>query len=272
MHRILILGGSGLVGKAIISEMSKSNKFEIYATYFKNPMRLNQNRSFELDIEDSDSINSILDALKPQSIVSCLRGDFDKQLALHIKIADYLKKTGGRLYFCSTTNVFDNDLSKPHYEADLPNSQTDYGRYKIECEKRITEILRDNACILRLPQAWGKDSQRMKNILKSLVDSGKIVVYPRLFFNTTTDSVIAKKVSFIIEHNLKGIFHLASEDVINYKDFYYELIMGLGFNNAKIEEDFDEEGYFALLSKRNNEFPEWLRLTNKSVISYLSNQ
>lgn len=47
--------------------------------------------------------------------------------------------------------------------------------------------------------------------------------------------------------------------------------MGLGFNNAKMEENFEEEGYFALLSKRNNEFPQLLGLTNKSVINYLIN-
>jgi dTDP-4-dehydrorhamnose reductase len=45
----------------------------------------------------------------------------------------------------------------------------------------------------------------------------------------------------------------------------------LGFNNARLQENFEEEGYFALLSKRDNEFPEWLRLMNKSVINYLIN-
>jgi len=130
--------------------------------------------------------------LKPQSVISCLRGDYNKQLILHTKIAEYLKETDGRLYFLSTTNVFDNDLSKPHYEDDLPNSCTDYGQYKIECEKKIIETLHDNACILRLPQVWGKDSPRMKHLLKSLTNNEKIVVCPKLFFNTNTDIVIAK--------------------------------------------------------------------------------
>jgi dTDP-4-dehydrorhamnose reductase len=49
------------------------------------------------------------------------------------------------------------------------------------------------------------------------------------------------------------------------------LIAKLGFNNAKIEENFEEEGYFALLSKRNKEFPAQLRFTNESVINYLIN-
>lgn len=271
MSRILILGGSGLIGKAIVNEMNKYNQFDNYSTYFQNPIPLNEDRSFELNMEDEDNISRILNTLRPHSVVSCLRGNFNKQLILHIKIAEYLKKNGGKLYFFSTANVFDNDLSRPHYEDDLPNSHTDYGQYKIECEKKIVEILGDNACILRIPQVFGKSSPRMKELLKSLHNNKNIVVYPKFFHNTNTDVMIARQLCYIINNNLKGIFHLASEDIISYKDFYSELILGLGFKNSIIEENFDEKGYFALLSKKSNQFPEELRFINKSVINYLIN-
>jgi dTDP-4-dehydrorhamnose reductase len=270
MHKVLVLGGSGLVGRAIINEMNKCKSFQIYATYFENPVTLYGNKGLKLNIQDEDNINNILDILKPQSVISCLRGDYDKQLILHTRIAEHLKKSHGKLYFCSTTNVFDNDLSKPHYEEAITNSCTDYGQYKIECEKKIIEILHEGACILRLPEVWGKESKRMKNILMSLRTNEKILVYPKLIINTNTDVMIAKKITFIIEHKLKGIFHIATEDVINHSDFYNKLIMGLGFDNIEIEEDFEEQGYFALLSKRNNEFSKNLSTTNKSVINYLS--
>lgn len=90
-----------------------------------------------------------------------------------------------------------------------------------------------------------------------------------IYHNTNTDVMIAKQLFYIIDNNLKGIFHLAAEDVVNYKDFYCELIKSLGISNARIKENFEEEGYFTLLSKRNNEFPKQLRITNKSVINYL---
>jgi dTDP-4-dehydrorhamnose reductase len=232
---------------------------------------LNQDKSLKLNIQDEYNISSILNTLKPQIIISCLRGDFNKQLILHVKTAEYLRENGGSLYFFSTTNVFDNDLSKPHYEDDLPNSHTDYGQYKIECEKKISEILHDNACILRIPQVWGKSSPRMKELLSSLHSNKDIIVYPKFYCNTNTDVMIARQLCCIINNNLKGIFHLVPEDIINYKDFYKELMTGLGFRNANIEENSEEEGYFALLSKRTNEFPEQLRFTNKSVIDYLIN-
>jgi dTDP-4-dehydrorhamnose reductase len=269
MFKILMLGGSGLIGKAIVSEMNKYNQFDTYSTYFQNPISFNENRSFKLNLEDEDNIDSILNTLNPQIVVSCLRGNLNKQLILHIKTAEYLKKNDGKLYFFSTINVFDNDLSRPHYEDDLPNSHTDYGQYKIECEKTIAEILCDNACILRIPQVWGISSPRMKELLNSLHSNKNIVVFPKLLHNTNTDVIIARQLRHIINNNLKGIFHLACEDIVNYKDFYCELIAGLGFKNSTIEENFNEKGYFALLSKRTNEFPEELKVTNKSVINYL---
>lgn len=270
MHKILVLGGSGLVGRAIISEMKQYKEFQLYATYYENTTPLNQDKSYKLDIENPADINNILNATKPQSVISCLRGDYNKQMVLHTKVAEYLRENGGRLYFFSTANVFDNDLSKPHYEDDSPNSSTDYGQYKIACEKRIVEILQDNACILRLPQVWGKASPRMKQLLESMSNNEKVIVYPKLFLNTNTDEMIAKQVSHIIMNKLNGIFHLAAEDVINHKEFYNELINRLGFNSARIEENLEEEGCFALLSKRSNEFPERLRIANKSVIGYLT--
>lgn len=270
MEKILILGGSGLIGKALINELNKCNKFEIYETYFEHPMSLNQDRSFKLDIGNVHNIDDILETLKPQKIISCLRGDFDQQLILHKQAAEYLMKTGGKLYFFSTTNVFDNDLSRPHYEDDFPCSCTDYGQYKIECEKIITETLQDRACILRIPQVWGKDSPRMKHMIELLTDNKEVVVYPELFLNSNTDVMIAKQTTYILNHNLSRIFHLAAEDTINSKDFYYKLIKELGFNHAKLNENFEESGYFALLSKRSCEFTSDLRVTNQTVINYLT--
>lgn len=271
MNKVLILGGSGLVGKAVINEMNKYNQFEVYSTYYQNPILLNQEKSFKLDIADSYNIINILNTLQPNIVVSCLSGDFNSQLTVHIKVAEYLKENGGSLYFFSTTNVFDSDFSRPHTEHDFTNSQTDYGQYKIECEKKMTEILDDYTCILRLPQVWGKNSPRMSELLNSSNNNKDIIVYPKLFHNINTDVMIARQLCHIIRNNLKGIFHLVSENIVNYKDFHDELITKLGVSDVKIKENFEEEGYFALLSKRNNEFPKQLRFTTKEVINYLVN-
>ncbi|WP_253199460.1 hypothetical protein [Clostridium tagluense] len=84
MQKVLVLGGSGFIGKAIINEINKCEEFETYATYFQSSIPLNQNRSLKLNIDVLDNINSILNTVEPVIIISCLRGNYDKQLILHI--------------------------------------------------------------------------------------------------------------------------------------------------------------------------------------------
>ncbi len=242
MVKVIILGGSGLLGKAIIKELNQYQDFRTYGTYFSNPTGLAPERRFQLDIGDLADLRAILNTLRPHLVITALRGDFRQQLIFHGEIADYLKGNGGQLYFLSTANVFDNDLSKPHDEDDLPNARTEYGQFKITCERRIVELLRDNAYILRLPQVWGRDSSRLESLHKSLKNNEKIVVYPNLFFSTISDKFAAEKAVYIIRHNLKGIFHLAAEDIVNHRDFHTQLIAGLGYNQAMLEENPDESG------------------------------
>lgn len=271
MQKIVVLGGSGLVGNALIKEMNRDKEFELYGTYAKNPVADGENRYFPLDVEDIRTLYGILDLIKPQIVVSCLRGDFDKQLILHVELAKYLKRVEGRLYFCSTANVFDanEDVNRHHYEEDAPNAASEYGRFKAECEKRIVEILGEKACILRLPQVWGKNSRIMDKVIQAVANKESIEVYPNIFYNTNTDIILAKQIHYIIRQGEKGVFHLAAEDVISHRDFYDQLLLGLGHATGLLRENPEGKGSLALLSRRMDIFPEELRIRNASVVKYL---
>lgn len=270
MDKVLILGGSGLVGTAVRREMSGDKRFEVYATYCHHPTAPDPERDQRLDVEDPESAERVIRAVRPDLVVSCLRGDFAEQLKTHAAIAACLKKYAGRLYFFSTTNVFDNDRRCPHTEADRPDSCTEYGRFKIACEQTLCAALGEDACILRLPQVWGKSSPRLSALMGALYNREEIAVYPHLFHNTNTDEMIAKQLCYIIDRGLTGIFHLAAADAVNHRTFYAELTAQLGFPDAKLREDEDEKGYFALASLRHHEFPERLRITNQMVIDHLT--
>jgi len=264
VHKVLVLGASGYLGKAIVKEMGKNKELQVYGTYLSHPA-LESDKMVKVDLGDASKIEEIVETLQPKSIVSCLRGDFEKQLLFHEIIAKYVKNSGGRIYFFSTANVFDNDLKKPHCEEERPNSCTDYGQYKIACENSLLAIGKEQVCILRLPQVWGKESPRMTALLNSLHQNEEITVYPNLFFNTNTDIKIARQLCHIMKHDLKGIFHLAAGDVMSHEAFYNNLMRALNFKGVSVKSNFSEEGYFALLSKREDEFPEGLRVTNQSV-------
>lgn len=270
MTKVLMMGGSGLVGRAVAAQMSGSGEFEIHATYRNSGDLPGFARWEQLDVGDPENLNRLLRAVKPQIIISCLRGNFADQLSLHDAAAEYLKRCVGTLYYFSTANVFDNDLSRPHAENDIPDSQTEYGQFKIACENKVRAILRENAVILRLPQVWGKASPRMRELKDSLKSGEKITVYPDLQINTNTDTMIAKQLCYIIKNRMTGIFHLAAAGSIGYREFYLRLAEGLGAESPAFEENFEEKGHFSLLPGRSGEFPAALRITNRAVLDYLT--
>lgn len=270
MEKILILGASGLVGKALITELN--GKYDVYGTYNSKRIEELKDKGFKFNVDNYNKIKEILDKVKPKLIISCLRGDFEKQLQTHKTVANYIKDVNGTMYFCSTANVFDGDTTTSKYENDERNAKSDYGKYKIQCEELLEETIGNNAVILRLPMILGKNSRRINELIQNLENNEEIELFTNLFITTNTDVMLAKQIHYLIKNNLKGIFHLATDDVIVYKDFIKKLIKEWKYENAKIKEVpiMEKDYYLAILSKKN-ELPNDLRITNKDVLDYLFN-
>jgi len=267
---VLILGMSGVIGRAILNQMKNDKQYEIYGTYHDNPIDLQVDKCFKLQIEDINALNHILKDIQPRIVISCLRGDFHSQLILHKKIAEYLKDNHGKMYFCSTANVFDNDGNKPHYELDMPNAESDYGKFKIKCEKDLRDILEDNSSIIRLPQIWGKGSPRMKELTYKLENNKEIEMYTNMLLTFNTDEFVAQQIHYVIKNDLKGIFHLATSDMVTQYEFYKELINRMGYRNAIIKEITlpVDKYYFSILANRKD-LPKIFSITSREVLNYL---
>lgn len=270
MKKLLILGASGLVGKALASECA--NDFDVYGTYFYSSTNLPIDKQFQLDILHEEKIGEILELIEPDIIVSCLRGDFDVQLAFHRNLAEKLQNRNSILYYFSTANVFDGDLSRHHNEGDIPISESDYGNFKINCEKTLIQLLGKRANIIRIPGIWGKDSPRLNDLKKHLDNAASINVYSNLECNFLLDKHLAIQMRFIMENELSGIFHLGSVDMVKQDAFYIEIANRLIAEKTNIHsalyEDKEETHYFGLVSIRDD-LPDSIKSTNKDIISYL---
>ncbi len=268
MDRILLLGASGLVGKALVEELDK--KYDLIGTFRNNKVCCP--KSIYFDVNEVTSIIELLCTIKPLIIVYCLRGDFNCQLEIINELINYLEPLNGKLYFCSTANVFDGDVTKPHLVYDEPIAESDYGKFKIECEKQIINGLSDNSVILRLPMIWGKNSPRLNSLVTAVNNNEKIDVYTNLFLNNNTDAILAKQIMYIIDNNQKGIFHLGTTEVINYYELIKKIILGLGFNYKNYNEIILPEGkhYLAVLPN-DKDMPKELSFSNEDLINYLFN-
>jgi dTDP-4-dehydrorhamnose reductase len=270
MEKVLILGASGLVGRALVNEFK--DRFDVYGTYSSTQTSLPDSKQLQLEISEIDKLKEFIQFIKPDIVISCLRGDFDQQLKFHKELAMELRKMGSRMYYFSTTNVFDGDLSKPHSEKDTPISESDYGKFKFECEKMLTEILDERLIIIRIPAIWGKDSPRWNEIKESIKNNKEIKVYSNLVCNNHLDILLAKQVRYIIENELKGIFHLGSLDLMTQAQFYEKVLSELDCEKSilsyNVYKNPADTGYFALKSDRDD-VPETLHYTNKDIISNL---
>ncbi|WML39701.1 sugar nucleotide-binding protein [Neobacillus sp. OS1-2] len=270
IEKVLILGASGLVGRALIDECKDG--FDLYGTYSTSFTNLPNHKQFQLEVQQIDKLREMIRSIKPDIVISCIRGDFAHQLKFHKELAIELRNSSSRLYFFSTTNVFDGDFSKPHTETDIPISESDYGNFKIDCEHMLLDRLEDQAVIIRIPAIWGSHSPRW-NLIKESISNNKIIdVYSNLVRSNLLDVQLAKQLRFIIKNKLKGIFHLSTTDLMTEAHFYDEIIRTLAREKSILRysffQDNEETRYFALISTRDD-MPGSLQSTNKDIISLL---
>ncbi len=267
--KILIIGASGYIGKALSRQLS--DEHEVYGTYAtKKTDLLPEERWIHFTTSSFSEIKNILEKVNPQVVLSCLRGDFEQQLAAHRILAEYCQyRKDSKVIFFSTANVFDADLSRPHFEEDQPIAESDYGKYKIECERLLSEKLGERAVILRIPGVWGKDCPRILDLIERARSKELISSPPGLYINLALDVQIAECVEFILLNDLKGCFHIGTKDYIRNLDFLKRLSADMGFTEAVFEETEEiEEMYFAVLPGRE-EIPKMLLITVEDAIEYL---
>lgn len=265
--KILILGASGYAGSCIKAVLSK--RFEnVSGTYHTfNETYLNDRSTILFDAENPEGLHDILSNIKPEIVISCLTGDFEKLIAVHKVAADYLQESSGKLIFLSSSNVFDGALDRPHYESDTPKAESDYGKFKIRCEEIIEKTLGKNGIILRLPQIYGKNCPRVLELQQSVKTRQPIRTLKNIYVNYTTNQQIAEWILFILEHGLTGIFHIGTKDIGDYTAFQKELLQRFHLEQQPKFEviEFPEKLVQAVLSSRN-EIPKELQLSIQDVL------
>lgn len=264
--RILILGASGTVGKKLMEYFSGDDAFAVTGTYCSNKTADPRNPMLRFSAERPQDICTILEDVKPDVVISALRGDFEKQLMVHEQAARYLANSDGRLVYLSTLNVFDGDLSRPHYESDVRISNSDYGNFKIQCEDLLLGILKEKVAVLRIPFVWGKDSPRLREVIKGC-QTGQLSVYEDFFSNHVSDLQIAQFIQWVVAEDKGGLFHVGSADVIKYRSFIGQLIEALHLSRPEFVPQV-VSGTMAVLSERKD-VPRSLEWSNGQIAQYL---
>lgn len=267
IKKILILGGSGFLGNAIYKELC--NYFDTYGTYNSARRSFEDNKQFfKYDMEEDD-VHEILEKVRPNVIVSAVRGNFAAQILAHQHIVEYLKENDCRLYFLSSANVFDAYRKYPSYEHDKTLSESVYGRLKIKIENMLLRLPQDKMGILRIPMVFGNSSPRIKDIKNYIWDNAPVEVFPNLVLNVTNDDKLTQQIHYLINRDKTGIFHLGSKDLVHHEDFIKEVVERIGEFSPIYKRIFttNDERYLAVLPK-DNKLPKNLQYGYQDIIEH----
>ncbi|WP_371735324.1 sugar nucleotide-binding protein [Zobellia sp. B3R18] len=265
--KILILGASGFLGNAIYKELC--NYFDTYGTYNSARRSFEDNQQFfKYDMEEDD-VHEILNKIRPQIIISAVRGNFAAQIMAHQHLVEYLNENECRLYFLSSANVFDAYRKYPSYEHDKTLSESVYGRLKIKIENMLLRLPQKKMGILRVPMVFGNSSPRIKDIKKYIWDNAPVEVFPNLVLNVTNDDKLTQQIHYLINRDKTGIFHLGSNDLVHHEDFIKEVIERIGEFTPIYKRVFttNEERYLAVLPK-DNKLPKNLQYGYQDIIDH----
>ena len=267
MKKILILGGSGFVGNSLYRELYPY--FDTYGTYF-NEKKFSKNQNFFYYNLQDDNVLTIVKKVKPQLIISCLRGPFAQQLKCHEHLVNYIQNFDCRLMFLSSSNVFDAFEHYPSYEFDKTLSESPYGRFKIRIENSLLKLPPSKYVIARLPMVFGNNAPRTKEIENLVASKQPLEVFPNTIVNVTSDRKLSQQIHYIINQKLTGIFHLGSIDLITHFDFIKRIISRRKLEGAIFKQIFtsNQIRYLAVLPKENK-LPSHLNVSYESILEDL---
>jgi len=229
--KLLVLGGSGLVGSTVINYAK--DDYEIIFSYNYNKINIPNTQSFQIDLlKDNNQIETIIQNYDPDIVLHTIANssvdlcETDHYIAdkLHVnatkKIANACKLINSKLIFLSTDAVFEGQLNKHYVENDLANPINYYGKTKLEAEKIVLNADSNNV-VLRTSviYGWHKKSRFTNWILDYLKDKKQVDPFSDQFNTPTLVDDLVKAILKIIQNNTTGLYHATGKTCLNRYQF-----------------------------------------------------
>ena len=227
--RILVTGGSGLIGSKFVNDLDKKGNDVLY-TYLSRKIPNSHGKSIELDVTDKKAILSVIEKFEPDITIHCSAltnvdiCETDPKLANRVNvegtknIVNACKKSDSKIIYISTSFVFDG-FKKIFYEDDKAHPINKYGLTKLKGEKLTKEsglpfmILRTDH-----PYRWSPAHVEKNNVMRmiKLFESGEKFREATDWFNmpTLVDNLVEASIKLIRKWE-DGIYHVMGSDYIS---------------------------------------------------------
>jgi len=227
--KLLVTGASGLLGTKIVNF---TNTFEIYGTFYQNPVNFGYEKTLRLDVSKRNAAN-LIRKTAPDVVVHTAaftnvdRCELDRKNAYQINVEGTrnvaLGAKNSKLVYISTDYIFDGEAGMYH-ENDEPNPVSYYGQTKLKGEQIVQEIC-GNYIIARTSVLYGWHSRLnfVSWVIHELQKGNKINIVTDQVNSPTLADDLAEQIMVLIECDEQGIFHTAGGERISRYEFTREI-------------------------------------------------
>lgn len=244
MKKILVTGGSGLLGANCLQILKKNNK--VVGLYNEHQLSMAGVDLIQLDLMDKTATAAMIVYVRPDTIIHCAAlTDVDfcekyphkaKQLNVEVSgiLAGLAKKYDSQFVYISTDAVYGSGQGHAA-ENDEPVAVNEYARTKILAEEAVA-MANGEAIIIR-PSIYGWNIQAKcsfaEAILKSLLNNRQATLFQDVFFSPILVNHFVKIIMELLAKGARGIYNVGSPAGISKLEFGNILadICGLAKNN-----------------------------------------
>jgi len=228
---ILVTGSSGMLGIALCDVLSKAKHRVIGLDLVEQPNPPKNHTFVNCDITDYSKLAKIGKDIKPDIIIHAAAFtdvddcELNPEKAMNINgvgtryIAKVAKESNAGLIYISTDFVFDGQKRMPYEEDDIPQPVNVYGKSKLDGEKFIREIIKNNNFfIIRTSWMFGIGGKNfVDTILKKSKTQKDMKVVSDQFGSPTYALDLANAIKKIVmeygrREDIRGIYHITNKD------------------------------------------------------------
>ncbi|MCA1055430.1 SDR family oxidoreductase [Rossellomorea aquimaris] len=222
--KILVLGGRGMAGHLILHYL-KGNP--LYELFFTTRQQSDEKNAFALDVTEDDETYQLLNEIRPDIVINAV-GILNEDASIRLeesiyingllphKLANYGNELGYKLLHISTDCVFSGQAGN-YTEDDLKDGLSIYAM-----TKNLGEVTGDQHVTIRtsiIGPELKEDGIGLFNWF--MTQTGTVQGFDNAFWNGVTTLELAKAIDWIIQRDMSGLLHLASERKVS----KYDLLM-----------------------------------------------
>lgn len=243
--KILILGGSGLLGKKLVEKTSDS--FEVISTFNNHKIEHSKSRTIRIKLPDEIfNLKSLIFNERPNVIINTIANtniDYCEQhktetYLLHVKINKKIFKlceeVASKFIFISSDYVFDGKKGD-YMEYDKTSPVNYYGETKAIAESIILQNPINTVLRSSLIYDWDPQVRFLNFVVDKLRKNENIQAYDDfltapIFLEDLVGSIIKA-----VEKNVSGIYNLAGPSCVTRMDFALAIAKKFNFDRNLIE-------------------------------------